>query len=111
MRNRVHGKCEWHGEGCAQFRGRRSRWADSLLASLLRDPAGNLYGTTHGSGTVGYGTVFELSATGMETILHIFAGYPTDGQGPQAVLVRDAAGNLNGTSWKVALIPTERCLS
>jgi uncharacterized repeat protein (TIGR03803 family) len=68
------------------------------FAGLLRDAAGNLYGTTYGGGTAGYGTVFELSATGMETILHNFAGYPTDGQSPEAVLVRDAAGNLYGTT-------------
>ena len=68
------------------------------FAGLLRDADGNLYGTTNAGGTAGFGTVFELSATGTETILHNFAGYPTDGLYPQAVLVRDRSGDLYGTT-------------
>jgi uncharacterized repeat protein (TIGR03803 family) len=73
------------------------------LAGLVRDVAGNLYGTTQygGSSTAcqdGCGTVFELSSTGTETVLHSFVGNPTDGWQPLAGLVRDAAGNLYGTT-------------
>ena len=68
------------------------------FAGLLRDAFGNLFGTTYAGGTAGFGTVFEVSGTGTETILHNFAGDPTDGLHPQAVLVRDAAGNLYGTT-------------
>jgi uncharacterized repeat protein (TIGR03803 family) len=68
------------------------------FAGLLRDADGNLYGTTNAGGTAGFGTVFELSATGTETILHNFAGYLTDGMYPQAGLVRDKAGDLFGTT-------------
>jgi uncharacterized repeat protein (TIGR03803 family) len=70
---------------------------------LLLDPAGNLYGTTeqggNGSCSVGQGcgTVFRLDAAGRETILYRFTG-GTDGQLPQAGLVRDKAGNLYGTT-------------
>ena len=45
------------------------------------DTSGNLYGTT-GGGEFGYGTVFELSSTGVESILWNFKGSPTDGNGP-----------------------------
>jgi uncharacterized repeat protein (TIGR03803 family) len=76
-------------------------------AGLVRDGAGNLYGTTAQgaessrncdfySGTCG--VVFKLSPTGTETVLHSFAGYPTDGGVPFAGLIRDAAGNLYGTT-------------
>jgi len=69
------------------------------LAGLLRDPAGNLYGTTYYGGTNGgFGTVFKLSPKGKLTLLHSFAGMP-DGQNPYARLIRDPAGNLYGTTF------------
>jgi uncharacterized repeat protein (TIGR03803 family) len=69
------------------------------LAGLLRDGAGNLYGTTEYGGTNGgYGTVFKLSAKGKLTLLHSFAGTP-DGQNPYSRLIRDPAGNLYGTTF------------
>jgi uncharacterized repeat protein (TIGR03803 family) len=74
------------------------------LGGLIRDGAGNLYGTTNTGGTssvcgsAGCGTIFELTAGGTEKVLHNFAGFPTDGATPEAGLVRDAAGNLYGTT-------------
>lgn len=71
------------------------------LAGMVFDAAGNLYGTTNEGGKFEYGTVFKLSPNGSggwtETILHSF-GSGTDGQGPLAGLVFDAAGNLFGTT-------------
>jgi uncharacterized repeat protein (TIGR03803 family) len=64
---------------------------------LVQDAAGNLYGTTSGGGTSGFGTVFELTPDGTETVLHSFAGAP-DGESPSGGLIRDAAGNLYGTT-------------
>jgi uncharacterized repeat protein (TIGR03803 family) len=69
----------------------------SPYAGLIQDAADNLYGTTRGGGGAG-GVVFKLSPTGTETVLHSFAGSPTDGEGPQAGLIQDAAGNLYGTT-------------
>lgn len=71
--------------------------------SLLRDTAGNLYGTTYSGGTsgicpVGCGTVFKVDSAGAHTVLHRFAGPPLDGRYPSAGLVRDAAGNFYGTT-------------
>lgn len=74
--------------------------------SLVRDPTGNLFGTTNVGGgnttacPTGCGTVFKLSPTGRETLLHSFAGQPTDGQYPYGNLVPDTAGNLYGTTSK-----------
>jgi uncharacterized repeat protein (TIGR03803 family) len=66
-------------------------------AGLIRDAAGNFYGTTAFGGPTANGVVFKLDATGTETILHSFTG-GTDGGFPYAGLVRDTAGNLYGTT-------------
>jgi uncharacterized repeat protein (TIGR03803 family) len=72
--------------------------AEDAYSGLTRDKAGNLYGTTlYGGTNGGFGTVFKLHPSGKETILHSFAGTP-DGEDPRSVLVRDAAGNLYGTT-------------
>lgn len=74
-------------------------------AGVIRDTAGNLYGTTYGGGTAGDGTVFMLDQTGKETVLHSFAGTPgADGATPFAGLVRDTAGNLYGTTYNGGLL-------
>jgi uncharacterized repeat protein (TIGR03803 family) len=62
---------------------------------LILDMAGNLYGTTSSGGASSFGTVFKLDTTGKETVLHSFGA---DGGDPEAGLVRDAAGNLYGTT-------------
>jgi uncharacterized repeat protein (TIGR03803 family) len=64
---------------------------------LVLDSAGNLYGTTANGGDEGFGTVFKLDVTGTETILHTFR-HRADGESPQAGLLRDAKGNLYGTT-------------
>jgi uncharacterized repeat protein (TIGR03803 family) len=67
-------------------------------SGLLRDTAGNLYGTTQYGGTNGgYGTVFKLTAKGKLTLLHSFAGIP-EGENPYSRLIRDLAGNFYGTT-------------
>jgi uncharacterized repeat protein (TIGR03803 family) len=77
------------------------------LAGLVSDGAGNLYGTTFRGGAGvgscgGCGTVFELSPKlgggWTETLLHGFQSSATDGYWPASSLIRDAAGNLFGTS-------------
>jgi uncharacterized repeat protein (TIGR03803 family) len=74
-------------------------------AGLIFDSAEvNLYGTTVGGGTLGYGTVFELSPSGSswtETVLYSFIGNydkGTDGDSPLASVVFDPQGNLYGTT-------------
>jgi len=67
-------------------------------AALIRDTEGNLYGTTWVGGADGQGTVFEVTPTGTERVLHSFAAN-ADGAEPCAALVRDAEGNLYGTTY------------
>jgi uncharacterized repeat protein (TIGR03803 family) len=66
-------------------------------AALIRDVAGNLYGTTFWGGAFDVGTVFKVDSTGEETVLHSFTG-GADGENPYAGLTGDAAGNLYGTT-------------
>jgi len=61
------------------------------------DADGNLYGGASFGGAFGYGTVFEVNPSGQETVLHSFAG-PPDGSVPLGGMVRDAVGNLYGTT-------------
>jgi uncharacterized repeat protein (TIGR03803 family) len=74
----------------------------SPYAGLTADSGGDLYGTTYNGGTGGCtngcGVVFELDKAGTETVLHSFAGYPTDGAFPLAGLAHDSAGDLYGTT-------------
>jgi uncharacterized repeat protein (TIGR03803 family) len=66
--------------------------------SVVRDKYGNFYGTTSGCGSTGYGTIWKVSATGKETILHNFAGGSADGGQPEAGVARDSKGNLYGVT-------------
>jgi len=62
---------------------------------------GNFYGVTRYGGTPpyeGYGTVFKLTPNGTETVLYAFNG-GADGNTPLAGVVRDAQGNLYGTTF------------
>ena len=67
------------------------------FAGLVRDTAGNLYGTTFFGGTLGSGTVFKIDASGNESVLYNFAG-GSDGVFPSSSLVLDSVGNLYGTT-------------
>jgi uncharacterized repeat protein (TIGR03803 family) len=66
---------------------------------LVADDAGNLYGTTQGGGANGAGTVFQLTPAGQLIVLHDFTG-GEDGEFPLAGVIRDAKGNLYGTTIK-----------
>jgi hypothetical protein len=69
---------------------------------LVRDAAGNIYGTASAGGTGicdgvhDCGTVFKLDKTGKPVWQHNFTG--KNGFEPTAGLLRDAAGNLYGTT-------------
>ena len=67
-------------------------------AGLILDAAGNLYGTADSGGSSGGGIVFKISSAGKETVLHSFKG-GKDGEYPYASVIRDAVGNLYGTTY------------
>jgi uncharacterized repeat protein (TIGR03803 family) len=64
-------------------------------AGLLRDSAGNLFGTTDYGGKMnclsGCGVVFNLDSSGMESVRYRFKA-PPDGDTPQSLLARDKLG-------------------
>ncbi len=94
----------WTESALHQF-GNVSSDGTNPAASLIFDPAGNLYGTTLIGGVLqgnvgGWGTVFELTpspdGTWTESVLYTLAGIY--GGIPQSGVIMDAAGNLYGTS-------------
>jgi uncharacterized repeat protein (TIGR03803 family) len=58
---------------------------------------GALFGTTYQGGSNNYGTVFELTPSGGETVIHSFTGEP-DGANPGAVMIV-RRGALYGTTY------------
>ncbi|MGA3089640.1 MAG: choice-of-anchor tandem repeat GloVer-containing protein [Terriglobales bacterium] len=102
--------CNAGGEGCGTvFRisaaGENTvlyRFLDGLdgsspLGGVALDSSGNLYGTTWLGGTYNFGTVFEISNAGYQTVLYSFAG-GSDGANPIAGLIIAPSGNLYGTT-------------
>jgi uncharacterized repeat protein (TIGR03803 family) len=74
----------------------------AVPSPLIRNAQGNLYGTTRFGGNPSCGedtcgTVFKIDSAGKETVLYRFEG-GDNGSNPVAGLVRDAAGNLYGTT-------------
>jgi uncharacterized repeat protein (TIGR03803 family) len=65
---------------------------------VVLDSHGNLYGVTVYGGAHGYGTVYEISAAGVESILYSFTKTGSDGGYPEGPLVFDSRGNLYGTT-------------
>ena len=123
--------CTWHpyGNGCGvvfKLSPGSSGWNETVLHTfggapdgaapfydpLLRDDAGNLYGTTAIGGNlntkfcntdfrgsnVGCGTIFKIDAGGNYSIVHKFIGFPYDGYAPEGGLVEDGLGNVYGTT-------------
>jgi uncharacterized repeat protein (TIGR03803 family) len=80
------------------FQGTSAGDGASPAGDLVRDKAGNFYGTTMSGGT-GSGTVYKLTPSGSkwsEALLQTFSGI--DGALPEDGLALDAAGNLYGTT-------------
>jgi len=65
--------------------------------TLVRDTAGNLYGTASDGGAASGGTLFKLDPSGNLTVLYTF-GSSGDGSRPRGNLVRDTKGNFYGTT-------------
>ena len=95
-------KGKWTEKVLHSFNGKGADGYDPW-AGVVRDGAGNLYGTTTAGGASSCGTVFKLapgvSGKWTEKVLHSFEEDPKDGCVPLAGLIVDAAGNLYGTTF------------
>lgn len=67
------------------------------IGGVVRTADGSLYGTTYYGGTYDLGTVYKISPSGQESILHSFAG-GADGAKPAAALFLGQQGELYGTT-------------
>lgn len=68
--------------------------------TLLQASDGAFYGTTYSGGSNGGGTVFRLTLSGTETVLHSFTGANADGATPYGSLIEAPAGNLYGATQR-----------
>ena len=82
----------------------------SIPEASLIDVNGVLYGTTSSGGKFHRGTVFSITTSGTEHVLHGFGRIHDgkhDGESPQASLI-DMGGTLYGTTYWVAHTIRER---
>lgn len=68
------------------------------IGALVQGNDGNFYGVTYVGGAHNLGSVFKITASGTYTLLHSFAGYPSDGTHPRSGLIVGSDGNLYGTT-------------
>jgi uncharacterized repeat protein (TIGR03803 family) len=81
--------------------GTSSTDATNPSSGVIQGTDGNFYGTTGSggaNGTPGYGTVFMVTPSGVETVLYSFGASSADGQNPAGGLVQAADGNFYGTT-------------
>lgn len=93
-----HADGQWEHDVLYEFKGGNRGFGPG--AGVVRDKAGNLYGTTIYGGKYGNGVVYELSpeknGKWKYTVLHTFIY--SDGAQPDANLILDDKGNLYGTA-------------
>ena len=90
--------CPWSESVLFSFGGQTGTF---LSSGVIFDPAGNIYGTASGGGSLlcDCGLVYQLSNSNghwHETVLHDFT-YGADGRFPGGGLALDASGTLYGT--------------
>jgi uncharacterized repeat protein (TIGR03803 family) len=91
------------GEGVLHWFGTYKKDGKFPNGGLVMDSEGNIYGTTNRGGQYGAkqsGTIFEINAAGVESVLHSFGGRKglQNGTTPNGGLALDGAGNLYGTT-------------
>jgi uncharacterized repeat protein (TIGR03803 family) len=104
-----------HNNGTVfELTNRVGRWRERILHTfdqmpdgtipnnVVFDTAGNLFGTTAGGGTIGWGALFKLTpqedGSWAETVLYNFTAEGKSGTVPISSLVFDPSGNLYGTT-------------
>ena len=67
-------------------------------AGVVQGSDGNFYGTTYQGGASNLGTVFKVTPSGIETVLHTFTGGGSDGATPEAGVIQASDGNFYGVT-------------
>jgi uncharacterized repeat protein (TIGR03803 family) len=73
-------------------------------AGVIRDSAGNLYGTADGGGNNSFGAMFKITPDGAESVIYSFCSVNTasancvDGSYPSTGLIWGADGNIYGAT-------------
>jgi uncharacterized repeat protein (TIGR03803 family) len=96
-----------------RFTGQPSDGANPA-AGLIRDSAGNFYGTTESGATGNMGTVFEVTAAGDETVLYSFRSGAKGGPRYPALLETRPAISTAPPATSALMAPvtnTEPCSS
>lgn len=76
-------------------------YTDGSLPNLpTQGTDGNFYGTAQYGGKSNFGVVYKITPGGKITVLHNFAGYPSDGTRPIGILVQGPDGNFYGTTYQ-----------
>jgi len=93
--------CPWTETVLHSFPGGTTDGAHPVYGDLIFDLAGNLYGTTFDSGTLGGGIVFELMPSDggwAESVLYNFLGGGNLANLPASGVIFDQAGNIYGAA-------------
>jgi uncharacterized repeat protein (TIGR03803 family) len=81
------------------FKGDLKGDAVGYSGALVEGSDGNFYGVAEFGGISNQGAVFKITPEGTETVLHSFAGAPSDGDNPVGVtLLKGSDGNFYGTT-------------
>jgi uncharacterized repeat protein (TIGR03803 family) len=67
-------------------------------AGLIQGTDGNLYGATSSGGAYGYGSLFDITLSGVLTTIHSFDN--TDGAEPDGTLIQATNGDFYGTAFE-----------
>ncbi len=80
------------------FSGNGISGANPWYVTLVQGTNGNLYGTTYNGGAFSSGTVFNVTTSGSQKLIHSFTGTSADGAYPTGGLTLGTDGNFYGTT-------------
>jgi uncharacterized repeat protein (TIGR03803 family) len=72
--------------------------AASPYGNLIQATNGNFYGTANNGGANGNGAIFEMTASGQESVLYSFNASAGDGFRPSSGVIQAGNGDLYGTT-------------
>ena len=74
--------------------------ANPWYVTLVQGTNGNLYGTTYNGGVDLAGTIFNVTTSGSQKLIHSFSGTATDGAYPTGGLTLGTDGSFYGTTMQ-----------